>query len=50
MNVKNKPKTQTTKIYGIMFVKLSNQNKLRCKHINKNLTSNNEWRYLAIRD
>ena len=33
-----------------MSLKSNNVNKRRHKKINKNLTINNEWRYLAIHD
>ena len=33
-----------------MSLKSKYKNKIRYKQINKNLTINNEWRYLAIHD
>ena len=47
---KYKPNTQATKIYSLMSLKSNNHNKIRYKQINKNLTINNGWRYLAIHD
>ena len=42
--------TPTNKIYVLISFKLNNENKIKYKPINKNLTINDELQYISIND
>ena len=50
VNIEINRKLKQSKSTSLMSFKSNNQNKIRYKQINKSLTINNEWQYLAIRD